>query len=48
MSSHHVLSETEMLRLPPMLFGSIQWHKGLGTLNKVVTTISPLRSVPRA
>ena len=30
MSSHHVLSETEVLRLPPMLFGSIRWPRGLG------------------
>jgi hypothetical protein len=30
MSSHHVLSETEVLRLPPMLFGSIRWPRGFG------------------
>ena len=31
MAIAEALSDTEVVRLPPMLFGSIRWHKGLGT-----------------
>jgi hypothetical protein len=31
MSIAEALSNAEVLRLPPMLFGSVRWHKGFGT-----------------